>query len=103
MALVLTVVPHSLVIGRGATVRTDAWIESRLVARAVLESDLGGYNLSPGVFRGRKMGRAWSADIRPDPTIPTEGNNWMALRVAVSVKVYGDQDLRVETIRIGRY
>jgi prepilin-type N-terminal cleavage/methylation domain-containing protein len=103
LAALVGVIPRSFVAARAAIDRSEAWLKARLVAEAVLNQELVGTTLKPGVFRGDVDGYPWTVTIQANRTLggpPTETGR-VLLDVLVQVPVTASMNLEVETMRIG--
>jgi prepilin-type N-terminal cleavage/methylation domain-containing protein len=103
LAALAGLVPKSLVAARAIVNRSENWLDARLVAESVLNSELAGPRLSPGVRRGAVMGREWTAVLTPNGMLSAGADSERILmNVRVAVTVSPVETLEVETMRIGQ-
>lgn len=103
LALLVSIVPRSLVFARSIIDNSQDWIGARLVAESVLNDVLVGPGVQAGVKTGEIEGRRWRATLRRhtglQPTMLESGR--MLFAVEIEVDVSAGQSLRVDTLRIG--
>jgi type II secretion system protein I len=103
LAILVGTVPKSFVAARALFNRSENWMQARLVAETVLNQELGGNALTPGVRKGTMFGREWNASLEPNASFDPEStdSNRVLLDVRVRVRVSPLDILEVETMRIG--
>jgi len=103
LAVLVTLVPRSLVAARGTLDHSQDWLRARLAAEAVLNDDLVERTLRPGVRTGVMDGRQWTATIERDRTVTTDPSmdDRVLLAIRLEVEVSGTRTLAVETMRSG--
>jgi prepilin-type N-terminal cleavage/methylation domain-containing protein len=103
LAALAGLVPKSLVAARAIVNRSENWLDARLVAESVLNGELAGGELRPGLKRGVVEGREWTAVLTPNGTLSAgaaeSGRVLMNVRIAVTVSPV--ETLEIETMRIG--
>jgi len=99
LAVLVGVVPRSLVAARTNIERSNDFLEARLVAESLLAETLVG-QLTAGVMEGTVDGRPWRATLRPTQAPPSQTGR-VLLEVDLQVQVAGSRMLEVETMRIG--
>ena len=102
LAVLVGIIPRSFVSARALLDRSQDWTEARLVADAVLDGELAGLRLTPGVRTGSIEGRRWRAVIEANRDVPRSAeSDRLLLNVRVSVPVLPGETLVVDTMRIG--
>ena len=103
MAVLAGMIPRSFVYARALINRSESWMEARIVAEAVLNGELGGADLRPGVRRGTIDGRSWRASVQRNAILSagTADPKRALLDVVITVPVSSAETLTVETMRVG--
>jgi len=103
LATLIALIPRGFVSARAIMDRSEDWLASQLVAEAVLDGELSGSQLHPGVLQGTKAGRQWSATLRLNDNrfAAASKDGRVLLDVRVRVAVSPRRTLEVDTIRIG--
>ena len=103
MSVLAGLIPRSFVYARALINRSESWMEARLVAEAVLNGELAGGDLRPGVRRGTINGRAWRASLQRNSILSAGATDpeRALLDVVVTVPVSSVENFQVETMRVG--
>jgi prepilin-type N-terminal cleavage/methylation domain-containing protein len=103
LAVLAGMIPRSFVYARALINRSESWLEARLVAEAVLNQELAGSELRPGIRRGTINGRPWRASLQRNAILSagTADPQRALLDVVVTVSVSSAETFKVETMRIG--
>ncbi|HEX9905386.1 MAG TPA: prepilin-type N-terminal cleavage/methylation domain-containing protein [Propylenella sp.] len=103
LAVLVTLVPRSLVAARATLDSSQDWLRARLAVEAVLNDDLVERTLRPGVRTGIMDGRRWTATIERDTTVTADPSmdDRVLLAVRLEMEVSGTRTLAVETMRSG--
>ncbi len=103
LAVLAGMIPRSFVYARALINRSESWMEARLVAEAVLNGELAGGELRPGIRRGTINGRAWRASLQRNAVLSagTADPQRALLDVVVTVPVSSTETFKVETMRVG--
>jgi prepilin-type N-terminal cleavage/methylation domain-containing protein len=103
LAVLAGLIPRSFVAARAMFNRADNWMQARLVAESVLNQELAGRGLRPGVMSGTVDGHEWTAELETSrlPMAQSEETNRVLLDVRLEVEVSPRDTLEIETMRIG--
>jgi general secretion pathway protein I len=104
LAILVGSVPRSFVFARSVIDHSRDWMDARLVAEAVLNDELTGVGLQPGIRSGVVNGRSWRATLlryAAGGTSSVDGGAAL-LEVRLEVDVSPGRHLNVDTVRIGR-
>jgi prepilin-type N-terminal cleavage/methylation domain-containing protein len=102
LAVLVALVPRSLVAARALGERSDDWLAASLVAEAVLADALAAPGLRPGTLSGAVDGRQWRAVVAPSlEGIAGAPGGRTLLDIRLEVAVADGSALVVETLRIG--
>lgn len=103
LAVLVGIVPRSLVFARSILDHSRDWMDAGLVAETVLNDELVGPALAPGTRGGVIDGRRWHATLRRNTSLHTESveSGRMLLDVRIDVEVGAGKSLEIETMRIG--
>lgn len=104
LAVMGAILPTSIVATRRSAERAEAWLEARLVAEALVASELNTDAVRPGVRSGTRQGRRWTMIATPDqkqpfPTVLSQPLRLLEIRLTVEVSP--KETLTIDTIRIG--
>jgi prepilin-type N-terminal cleavage/methylation domain-containing protein len=103
LAVLVGIVPRSLVFARSIMDHSRDWMDARLVAESVLNDTLVGPALAVGSRSGEIDGRRWRTTLtRHTATRPEDAESGrILLDVRIEVDVGAGRTLEVETMRIG--
>ncbi len=100
LAVLVGIVPRSLVAARSNIEDSKDRLAAALVAETVLNEALASQALKPGIIGGEVDGRRWTAALQTVDA-PAAKNGHVLLDVRVEVAVSGGGTLRMDTLRIG--
>jgi general secretion pathway protein I len=104
MALLLTVLPSSIVVSRQSVQKSGDVVGARLVAESVLTNDFTGPEFALGTREGELAGYAWTSSVEAQTTLMKAfpSKDWMPYTITVSVLVPNGRIVSVETVRVRR-
>jgi type II secretory pathway pseudopilin PulG len=102
LAVLAAMLPPSIVAARQSADRSEAWLEARLVAEALIAERLQESAIAPGHWAGSIEGRRWTITATPNRRLSTPNLDAKALLdIRLTVEVSPTELLTVDTMRIG--
>jgi prepilin-type N-terminal cleavage/methylation domain-containing protein len=103
LAVLVGIVPRTLVFARSIMDHSRDWMDARFVAETVLNDQLVGPALAVGTRSGEVDGRRWRTTLkRHTATRPEDAESGrVLLDVRIEVDVGAGRILEIETMRIG--